>query len=125
MTIERNYLSNRTPVDNRYSLTDIHIDDSVKSGTRRYGFWKVPAVKSLPELPLDQGTYEIYTIGESDIRRVDLIAWKFYQDVNMWWVLCVYNNIANPFEDLTPGQKILIPNKTLVQQTIEQAKVYT
>lgn len=118
-------LRNRSAIDNRYSLTDIHIDDSVAPGRRRYGLWKVPAISNMPELPLKQGTYTRYTVTAADIGRIDMIAYKVYGEVSMWWAVAIYNNIANAFEDLEIGTVLLLPNKDIVVRAIEQAKVYT
>jgi len=118
-------LKNRSAIDNRYSLTDIHIDDSVAPGRRRYGLWKVPAITNLPELPLKQGTFSRYTVTASDIGRIDMIAYRVYGDVSLWWAVAVYNRIANPLADLEIGQVLLLPNKNLIVRAIEQARVYT
>jgi hypothetical protein len=42
----------------------------------------------------------------------DTIAVKYYENPNLWWVICLFNNIINPFEELTSGDnlKILRPN---------------
>jgi hypothetical protein len=118
------HLEKRVVVDNRYALTDIHVDDFVGPGRRRYGLWKAPAIKTLPELPLSEGTYFRYTITAADIGRIDLIAWRHYQDVNLWWVIARCNGIANPFEDLVIGRVLLIPYKALVVQAIEQGRTF-
>ena len=114
------FLENRSVVDNRYALTDVHVDDSVRPGVRRYGLWRVPAITNLPELPLKEGTYARYTVTETDIGRIDLIAWKHYRNVNWWWVIAYYNSITNPLTDLVIGQVLLIPDKALISSAIEQ-----
>jgi len=118
------FLDKRVVVDNRYALTDVHVDDFVAPGRRRYGLWKVPAIKTLPELPFSDRTYFRYTVVAADEGRIDLIAWKHYQDVTLWWAIARYNGIANPFEDLVVGTVLLIPYKALVVQAIEQGKTF-
>lgn len=113
------YLKNRSGVNNRYSLTKVHIDDFVASGRRRYGLWKVPALRPRPELLLQAGTYYRYTVTDRDIGRIDLIAYKYYGDVSWWWVIATYNKIANPLTDLTIGTVLLLPQKELVTKAIE------
>jgi hypothetical protein len=113
------HLKDRGVIDNRYCLTKIYTDDSVKPGVRRYGLWKPVSLKSLPELPLDEGTYQVYTVTEKDIGRLDLVAWKYYQDVSWWWVIALFNHIKNQMTDLVIGQALLIPNKDVVAQAIE------
>ena len=114
------YLKNRSPVDDRYSLTEIFIDDYVYPGRRRYGLWKPAALKSRPELTLDEGTYSRYTTTAADIGRMDLIAWKFYGEVSWWWVIALYNHISNPLTDMNIGDVLLIPYKELLTRAIER-----
>lgn len=59
---------------------------------------------------LDSSVYNLYTILAED--TLPLIAWKNYQNVKMWWIICCANNIQNPFQELIPGEtlKILTPN---------------
>jgi hypothetical protein len=115
------YLVNRSPVDNRYVLTKIYVDDYVFPGRRRYGLWKYPDFQSRPEIPLKEGTYYRYTVTAVDIGRIDLIAWKYYRNVNWWWVIAMVNHIANPLTDLVIGQVLLIPKKDIVTTAIEKA----
>ena len=41
-------------------------------------------------------------------RRLDLIAWKYYKDVNLWWVIAEIHNISNPFEVKTGAAYTLL-----------------
>ena len=41
--------------------------------------------------------------------RPDLIATSFYGNPRMWWVICVANNISDPFEQLKAGKLIKLP----------------
>jgi len=113
------YLKNRSTTDDRYSLTEVYIDDFVAPGRRRYGLWKPVALKSRPELPLDEGTYQRYTVSAADIGRIDRIAHKYYQNVAWWYVIALFNHIANPLTDLVIGQVLLIPTKEFVTSKIE------
>ena len=38
------------------------------------------------------------------------IAFKYYGDSGLWYLISEANNILNPFEELTDGQIIRIPN---------------
>lgn len=118
------YLENRSEVDNRYALTAVHIDDSVAPGRRRYGLWQVPAIVSRPEISLPEGSYTRYTVSESDIGRIDIIAWRHYNDVSMWWVIAYYNGIANPLTQLVPGAVLLVPKKEFVVKAMEQQNTF-
>ena len=41
--------------------------------------------------------------------RPDLISNDVYGTSMYWWVICVANNITDPFEQLTAGKMIRIP----------------
>lgn len=41
--------------------------------------------------------------------RADLLSYEAYGTVSYWWLICLANNITNPFEELTPGKQIKIP----------------
>jgi len=41
--------------------------------------------------------------------RPDLISYHAYGIVDYWWVVCVANNIIDPFEQLKEGKQIKIP----------------
>ncbi len=34
------------------------------------------------------------------------IAYKYYDDMNLWWLICEYNQIKEPLKLLEPGTKI-------------------
>jgi len=114
------FLKNRSAIDNRYSLTSVHIDDSVAPGRRRYGLWVPALIKSLPESPLDDGTYHRYTVASSDIGRLDLIAWRYYEEVSWWWVIAYYNSIKNQITDMSVGDLLVIPYKEIIAAAIER-----
>ena len=43
---------------------------------------------------------------------------KFYKTVKLWWVICKFNNIKNPFTELLPGTFIKVPNEEIVKQIL-------
>ena len=45
---------------------------------------------------------------DADCKRIDLIAWRYYKDVRLWWVIAEINNISNPLE-LQTGLILRIP----------------
>ena len=120
MVVTPDFLKNRSTIDNRYSLTDVHIDDYVSPGRRRYGLWKPAPLRPRPELPLLEGDYSKYTVTSADTGRIDLIAYRYYEQVTWWWVIATYNKIANPLTDMEVGQVLRIPKKEYVTQIMEQ-----
>lgn len=51
-----------------------------------------------------------YTVQESDLLRPDAISHKFYKSVSYWWLICYINEIKDPFNDLSVGKLLIIPN---------------
>lgn len=58
-----------------------------------------------------------YEIGEGETWTN--ISYRFYGTVKLWWLLCRFNNIKNPFNELTPGKIILIPKDELKDTILE------
>jgi hypothetical protein len=42
------------------------------------------------------------------------IAFTNYNDVDLWWLPCITNNVINPFEEITEGDTISILKKQYV-----------
>ena len=60
-----------------------------------------------PDIPLSgDDSYVISVAGD----RMDLIAFDFYGDVNLWWVIASANALAGDSLYLEPGQQIRIPS---------------
>lgn len=99
---------------NRYAMTPVVTDDAVKPGKLRLQTWVPPALQSRAETPLSPDQYDVYTVRQADLGRLDNVAWQFYQDVTMWWVIAYWNSIANQLTDMVAGQALVIPKKQLV-----------
>lgn len=94
-------VKDRSDFQNRYINTKVKTDDFVAPGRVRYERWRPPDI--------DMTEYDIYTVGQSDLNRPDLIAHKMYGDVSLWWVIMYVNNIFDPFRDLCPGMVLKVP----------------
>ena len=58
-----------------------------------------------------------HVVTDADSKRIDLIAWKYYRDVNLWWVIAEFNNISNPLE-IPTGTTLRIPSYSRVQMKV-------
>jgi hypothetical protein len=83
---------------NRYDNSTI---ESTKSGVK---FFKQ---KFYPNIPLsDTDEYVITTIGD----RLDSLAYSYYRDSTLWWVISVANNnITKGHLFPEPGTQLRIP----------------
>lgn len=63
--------------------------------------------KVYPNIPLSESdVYVITTIGD----RLDLLAYNYYNDVNLWWIISAANNNATKGSLFpTPGTQLRIP----------------
>lgn len=60
-----------------------------------------------PEIPVsDQDDYVIAVLGD----RIDLLAFDFYGDVALWWVIASANSLPGDSLYLEPGTQIRIPS---------------
>jgi len=50
--------------------------------------------------------------------NLDTLALKHYTDLNMWWVIALYNDIINPFEVNVVKIPDMISVKTLIKDYI-------
>lgn len=114
-------LANRPAVSNRYATTVLAVDDFVAPGRKRYSLWRAPEFAARPELSLAEGTYDLYTVRQSDIGRLDYVAYRYYGDSQYWWIIALLNGVRNQFSDLTVGQVLKIPKRDVMLRILEQA----
>lgn len=55
----------------------------------------------------DDDIWVITQIGD----RLDLLANQFYQDVSLWWIIAIANNLGTGSLVLEPGIQLRIPIK--------------
>jgi nucleoid-associated protein YgaU len=82
---------------NRYKDITI-LKDSTGKQYRRQVFY--------PDVPLsDDDTYLITTQGD----RYDILAFDYYGDVELWWIIACANNATRDGLAIEPGIQIRIP----------------
>jgi hypothetical protein len=40
---------------------------------------------------------------------LDKVAYKYYGDESLWWVVAIFNNIVDPFQDFEDKAELLVP----------------
>ena len=53
----------------------------------------------------------IYAVENFYENRLDLIASVFYNEPRYWWIIAQYNNVIDPFSEITAGRVLRIPAK--------------
>jgi len=64
--------------------------------------------------------YTNYNVQNND--HWTLISYKFYGLIDLWWLICKFNEIKNPYEIPVPGTMIKIPTEEFVGYILEQIK---
>ena len=60
----------------------------------------------LPETEIKAGSrLHIVVYGE----MLDMIAYKYYGDESLWYIIADVNEIMDVFQQLTPGMQLVIP----------------
>jgi hypothetical protein len=52
---------------------------------------------------------EFIPVEVNESYELDKFAFEYYQDYNKWWIIGLYNNIINPFEEFQETRTIKIP----------------
>jgi hypothetical protein len=76
-------------------------------------------LRSALNLPPDSGDVTV-SVTQELVSRPDLIAFKAYGNIDLWWVIYEYNNIKDPLFELKIGQIIKIPDIKRVRVAINQ-----
>lgn len=93
------------PIRSRLRFTDYLDIDGVQ-------FWDMVDLPQLQEQPDDIS----YTVAASD--RIDLLAYKFYGDPVLWWVIALANDMELLPTDLHESDVIRIPSPRYVNQEL-------
>ena len=55
-------------------------------------------------------------VKSEDLHRPDLLSFKYFGQVNLWWIIAKLNDIEDFFNDLEEGMILKIPAKTDIQE---------
>lgn len=60
--------------------------------------------------------YFTYMVEDGD--TWPLIAYAFYGNTTIWWIICKFNNIQNPIDFPKPGTILKMPNQDLIDSIL-------
>lgn len=89
---------------NHYTLGSYAVDYNGKSIQISDRNSLVSFIKSLENIRL-----EVFYIPLGLEHRPDLISYNFYNTVSKDWLIMMFNNISDPFQELNVGDRLLIP----------------
>lgn len=61
----------------------------------------------------DTTVYTLYTVQRGD--TFDSLALEFYNNPTLYWVICSFNRIQDPFSVLREGQLLKIPSLSTIE----------
>ena len=61
---------------------------------------------SFPNSPKDV----FHTVVEGQENRLDLIAYYYYRNSELWWVIALVNDIISVFDDVSVGDIVRVPD---------------
>ena len=56
----------------------------------------------------DDTVYTLYTVQRND--TFDSLALEFYNNPTLYWVICSFNHIQDPYKKLVEGETLKIPS---------------
>jgi len=80
-----------------------------RRGVVNYGEWTPPDI--------DREGERLYIVTDSDLGRIDLISYRVYGTVDLWWVPLHHNNIQDPWS-LETGDRLRIPSVRAVEAAL-------
>ena len=78
-------------------------------------FYNILRKVNIPE-DIDKGYYTDYVVKPGDTWT--LLAYNFYTDVKLWWIICLANNVRNPLLFPTPGKVLRIFTSEITQNIL-------
>ena len=51
-----------------------------------------------------------------------LISFKFYNRIDLWWIIAAYNRIDDTFTPLPPGTSLMVPTPSMIRTIIDDIK---
>ena len=74
--------------------------------TTRYDNKRVYTSIKYPQIPVNSNDLYYITNG---MERLDLLAYKFYNDPTLWWIIALANNIGKGSFSVPEGVQLRIP----------------
>lgn len=74
----------------------------------------------IDEIKNDDDYVFYYYVEEDD--WWDNIAYKFYENERLWWIIALTNDVINPFEELISASKIKIIDKRWLYKIVKDLK---
>lgn len=81
------------------------------SVTKRFDGKRVYTSNRLAVIPVSDN--DIYIIANEDT-KLDFLAYKYYNDASLWWLIAKANNVGNGTYSVAAGTQLRIPFNTSI-----------
>ena len=71
----------------------------------------------------DVSIFDTYHVEGEGSAWWDNIAYEVYGTPLLWWVVALFNDVTNPFEELDPGQNLYILKPTQLFQLFKDIEI--
>jgi hypothetical protein len=90
-----------------------------EDGVKLQNVWRSYSLN--PDVAEETYFFTGYNMNDDD--WWDNISFSAYDTPLLWWILCVVNNIQNPFEEVNPGQETNILRDNYIYQVIKEIEI--
>lgn len=106
----------RIPPTSQLNTFDILQDDDGEQ------FMNIFKSFTLSEDILDSSVfYDVFQVDQANTWW-ELISYRFYNTPKLWWVVCIMNDVTNPFEDIESGDYLKILKEGYVYQLLRETQ---
>jgi len=82
-----------------------------------YPFFNLLATRIFPN-ELEPYSYKNHTVKEGE--TLHNIAYQYYKNIKLWWVIAEANHIQNPFDAMTAGLVLKVPNDNTISDIMTE-----
>ena len=82
-------------------------------------YYNILKTVNIPE-NLDQSVY--YLTRPGSFMPLTALSYKHYETIDLWWLICIVNNIDNPLHFISPTKVIKIIKPSYVDNIINSIK---
>lgn len=81
----------------------------------KYFFYNILKKINIPDT-IDKDYY--FEITTNSITPLTTLSFNYYNTQDLWWLICITNNIQNPINNIEVGTKLKILNRDIVDNVI-------
>lgn len=98
-------------VSNLENIFNVYEDENGKY------FYNILKTINMPK-EIDPEYYDIHVVSTGEMWPT--LAYKYYKNVDLWWLVCIANEIQNATENPKPGDRIKIIKRTYVPEVLNK-----